>query len=370
MLLIYEPVSAQSQMKTSDQFDRQTLIQDVSDSNGTSQTDGKVNATKVLKGQVTYVVPQGTGIKLKLATVPTCGLRLMDRDLDGNLYPAQLHQEITAKTTEDIYVDDNKVIPEGTVFQGKVSKILPPRRVGRPGSLVIAFDQLTTPNGHKFAFYAQANNLKPSTWKTKAKGLGIITAHAAGGAAVGALVAYQLFGMEQTISMHGYNIAGGAAGGALLATGYAIMRKGPKAVLEPGDDLNLETDADMLMPAAEEPKPRKQFANLEGVDLQVRKAKILRDGLGGHMLRLDLLIVNGSNRHLNSIDLFAEDSNGNRHPLCAGKGDEDEFLFTLSPDSMRHVILNFSLEFPKLKHDLVWLDHDGRQPCYRKLIPM
>jgi hypothetical protein len=227
--------------------------------------DKSSESKPLLKGQVSRTVPEGTPLKLKLATVPTHRISLLNRDMDGNLYPAKVGEEITAKTSEDLYVDDNKVIPEGTVFHGQVSKILPPRRVGRPGSLVLSFDSLTTPDGRKFAFRAQADNFKPSTLRTKAKGFGIICAHAAGGAIVGALVAYEIFGMQYTISMHGYNIAAGAGGGALLATGYAIMRRGPVACLEPGDDLHLRIDSDLLMPVAVEPKGKKPMETVAGL---------------------------------------------------------------------------------------------------------
>ena len=96
------------------------------------KTETREDGGLVLKGEVDYCVPAGTPIKLKLATVPTSGLRLMDRDLEGNLRPAQLGQPITAKTTEDIYIDSNKVIPLGTTFYGYVSKLHAPRRLARP----------------------------------------------------------------------------------------------------------------------------------------------------------------------------------------------------------------------------------------------
>jgi hypothetical protein len=324
----------------------------------------------VLKGQVNYLVPQGTTIKLKLATVPTNGMHLADRDLDGKLFPAQVNQKITAKTTEDIYVDDNKVIPEGTIFEGHVSHIVPPKRLGRPGSIEIAFDALTTPDGRKFAFRAEADNIKESTFKSKSKGFGIIAAHAAGGAIVGALVAYQLTGLKETIALHGYNIAGGAAAGALLATGFAIMRRGPKAVLEPGDDLNMQTNTELLMPATVEPSLKKKDAdNLPGLAVTIEQSKMMGDGLDGHLLRLDLVIDNNSPRRLNSIDLFVEDSNGNNHPVCSGAGDDDEFLFSVDPYSKKRMRLNFAIEFPKLKYQLVWLERNSRQICFREPIP-
>lgn len=63
----------------------QSSFSDGATTNGANALPSKV----MLKGQVTYLVPKGTGLKLKLATVPTSGLRLMNRDDDGNLYPAR-----------------------------------------------------------------------------------------------------------------------------------------------------------------------------------------------------------------------------------------------------------------------------------------
>lgn len=318
----------------------------------------------LLKGYVNYRVPKGTPIKLKLSIVPTSGLRLMDRDLEGKLHPAKEGQLITAKTTEDIFVGTNKVIPEGTIFYGEVSKIHPQRRVGRPGHLDISFKNLKLPNGKTFAFTAEADNFKKSTAKTKLKGFGLIAAHAAGGAVVGALVAYQIFGLQHTIEMHGYNIAGGAAGGALLATGFAIMRKGPKATLEPGDDLNMRINTDLLIPIAQEPTVKEEPPEVSGLKIKILKMKKKNDGLGNKLLYLDLSVQNTTSKCFKSIDLFLEDSNGNRNSLSPGGGFEEAISFDVEPHSLRHLKICFTLEWPKLPHDLVWLDHHSRQPVH------
>ncbi|HNB22566.1 MAG TPA: hypothetical protein PKZ32_09120, partial [Candidatus Melainabacteria bacterium] len=164
-------------------------------SNGRTTSGGTgIAPGTVLKGSATYTVPKGTPFKLKLTQVPTNGLRLLDRDLDGNLLPAQLNDEICAKVSEDIYIDDHKVIPEGTIFHGKVSRIHDPRRFYRKGWLEVSFDSLKTPDGRRFAFKVDADNFKTSTAKSKLAGTGRILSHAAGGAIVGTLVAYQLTG--------------------------------------------------------------------------------------------------------------------------------------------------------------------------------
>ena len=329
----------------------------------------KKPASTLIKGSVNYLVPKGTPFKLKIGAVPTHGqnLKLWDRDLEGNLYPAKIGQVITARTSEDFFVDDNKVIPEGTVFHGVVSQIAPPRRVNRPGWLQISFTGLTTPDGRHFAFEAQADNFKKSTTKSKLKGLAGVAAFSAGGAITGALVAYELSGMHYTIMMHGYNIAGGAAGGALMATCYAVMRKGAQATLEPGDDLNMNIDCDLLMPAATDATLKRAQVNRPGVNIQVVKSKVIKDGLEGNILRIEANIDNDTDEELNSIDLFAEDANGNRLPLVGGPemDESSSFLFTIEPHSKQHMKLNFLVEFPKLKRQLIWLDHNSRQVCYR-----
>jgi hypothetical protein len=323
--------------------------------------------TPLLKTSLTYCVPKGTSIKLKLASVPTHGMHLLDRDMDGKLHPARVGDRVTATVSEDIYVEDNRVIPEGTVFQGYVSATKPPRRVQRPGWLEIAFTELELPNKKVFAFSAEANNFKPATLKGVLRGTGMVAANAAGGAIVGAIGAYYVMGGMRGVSMtHGYNIAGGAAGGALLAAGHAIMKKGSKATLEPGDDLNLSIDTDLLLPTLTEPTKKVANANLDGLAIEVTKTKVINDGLDGHFIRLDVTIDNQSDKKLSAIDLYLRDANGNKYPVAMGPGDDSEFLFKLEPYSSLTTKLFFASEYPKLKHELIWIDHASRRVCFRQ----
>lgn len=317
-------------------------------------SDGK--SGPVLKGGVEYCVPSGTPFKLKLTTIPMPELRQEIRDEEGHLRPAQVGQIITAKTTEDIYIDDNKVIPEGTEFKGVVSTIVPPRRVGRPGHLELKFNSFTTPDGRTFAFKAEANNFKPSTTKSKLQGLGRIAAHGAGGAALGTLVAYQLFGMRGTIAMEGYNLAGGAALGCIGGIGWALWSRGPVAVLEPGDEFQMSIDTDLLVSGATKPTPKKPIANLPGLEFELTQAKPVKDGLGGWILRVDGYVTNRTRKKLNSINLFVEDELNHRFPVTPDLIDESETLFHVEQLSCQRIRCAFQIEFPKLKHKLIWLD--------------
>lgn len=326
---------------------------------------GQISNQNLLKGEVNYLVPQGTVFSLKLASIPTNGMHLLDRDLDGKLYPAKLGAEITAKTSEDIYVDDKNVIPEGTVFHGTVSKLLPPRTVNRNGWLQISFSHFTTPDGRTFSFNAQADNFKPSTAKSKLKATGYLASHAAGGAVVGALAAWYVCGTHYTLAMHGYNIAGGAAAGALMATCYAVAKHGDHATLEPGDDFNMQIDTDLLMPAAVEATHTAKYINRAGIDIKVAHRRIEKDGLGGYLYRVDATINNDTDQPLKSVDIFCKDDNEHMLPIIAGTDFDSEFLFEVEAHSEKHVIMNFQVEFPKVKRQLVCLDHDSREICYR-----
>lgn len=323
----------------------------------------------MLKGQVNYCVPMGTPIKMKLATVPLFKMNLMNRDLEGNLLPAKMNAPVTAKVTEDIYVDDNKVIPAGTVFKGRVSQVFPPRRVGRPGAYALEFNTFTTPDGRTFKFHVAADSKQKSTWKTKARGAGRIAAHAAGGAIVGALVAYKIFGLEQTIAMHGYNIAGGAAAGAAVGIAIALWTKGKKAVLEPGDDLNMHFDSDLLIPAATAPTVKKEPPKLEGLEIHILKSKLMKDGLDGHQLRIKAVVLNETDRELRSMDLFMIDDNGKRHSVVTDSDERAETIFHIEPGSQRQIYFAFEVEYPKLKRKLVWIDPISRRVLHEQPLP-
>jgi hypothetical protein len=327
-----------------------------------------------LKSGVSYTVPRGTALNLKVTSVPSNGMRLLNKDLEGNPMPAKLNDVITAMITEDIYVDGDRVIPEGTVFRGHVVNINGPRRVQRPGWVDISFNELELPNHKIFRFKAEADNLEASTTKSKLRAVGMVAANAAGGAIVGTMVAYQLFGMHNTVAVHGYNLAAGAAGGAILAAGHAIMKRGHSAWLEPGDGLNLSIDTDMVMPALQSPtKHVAAVDNLEGLTIDVLKSKVMKNGIGGYFIRLDVNINNDSDMSLRAIDLFLCDSNGTKCPLAGGpEFDEGSaFLFHLEPNSSLRSRIYFDVDHPKLPHEFVWYDHQNRRKvCFRQKLEL
>jgi hypothetical protein len=358
--------SAETKAKTADEE---------ADSQANGNAGGQ-SAALTLKAGASYTVPRGTSMNLKIVSVPTNGMHLLQKDLEGNPMPAKLGDVISAMITEDIYVDGDRVIPEGTVFRGHVVHLNGPRRVQRPGWVDISFNELELPSHRIFRFKAEADNLEASTLKSKMHGVGMVAANAAGGAIVGTMVAYQLFGMHNTAAVHGYNLAAGAAGGAILAAGHAIMKRGHAAWLEPGDGLNLSIDTDMVMPALT--APTKHVATnykIEGLSIDVLKRKVIKNGIGGYFIRLDVNIDNDSNQSLQSIDLYLKDTNGNDNPLAMGPEFDDKggsaFVFRLEPNSSLRTRLYFDVEHPKLGHEFVWYSHEHRKIiCFRQKLEL
>jgi len=336
--------------------------------------EGSQSGSLTLKSGVSYTVPKGTAMSLKITQVPSNGMHLLQKDLEGNPMPARTGDVISAMITEDIYVDGDRVIPEGTIFRGHVVHINGPRRVQRPGWVDISFNELELPSHKIFRFKAEADNLEASTFKSKMKGVGMVAANAAGGAIIGTMVAYQIFGLHYTIASKGINLGAGAAGGAILAAGHAIMKRGHKAWLEPGDGLNLSIDTDMVMPALTAPTRHVAAnANVEGLTIDVLKSKVIKNGLGGYFIRLDVNINNDSDVNLQAIDLFLRDSNGTKCPLAGGpEFDEGSaFLFQLEPNSTLRSRIYFDVEHPKLPHEFVWYDHENRKKiCFRQKLEL
>jgi hypothetical protein len=327
------------------------------------------SGTLLLQGSATtnYCVPKGTPIKLQLASVPLDGgMKIIERDFDGHLPPAKLFQKITAKTEEDIFVDDHNVIPEGTTFYGLVSKLYGPYRNGIPGHLQITFNKLETPDGRWFAFNVDATNQYKSTWKTKGKALRRDAGYALGGAIVGTMVAYKLTGPKTTVSTKGLNLAVGAGTGAIIATGYALWKKGYPAVLEPGVPLNMNIDTDLIMPATSKPTVKAPPPRVDGLSIAVRKTKRKSDGINNTVMKIDMDVDNETKHRFTSANFYLQDGLGNMNPVsCFGDDiDKDDYNFEVEPHSSRSMTVYFAMTWPKMKHKLVVLDPFTRKPIH------
>jgi hypothetical protein len=59
-----------------------------------------------------------------------------------------------ARLVEPVRLSSTVVLPEGALYEGRVVKSVPPRRLSRPGSLHLTFTRLTLPTGERAAMVA------------------------------------------------------------------------------------------------------------------------------------------------------------------------------------------------------------------------
>lgn len=83
------------------------------------------------------------------STLPagTVGRVLLLEDIRAS--KSRAGDQIHARVLEPILSDSHVMIPAGSVFQGRVVKATRPRRLSRAGSLIIAFDAVQLPEGHR-----------------------------------------------------------------------------------------------------------------------------------------------------------------------------------------------------------------------------
>jgi hypothetical protein len=212
--------------------------------------DGKEIASKTLQGYI-RVVPSGTKIPI-----------IMDTAVDSDT--SQEGDEFTARSGEDLTIDGNTVLPAGSIIKGRISRIAPPRHMGRSGSVALKFDTVTTPDNRQIPIVA---NLVAHGGVVHAKrGLKDVAIDSSTvilptllGLGIGALAGNNNSTSTTvvngvTTSSGGSHIGKAEAGligvGVGAAVGIAILavKKGKKVDVRPGDELKIELAEDLRMP--------------------------------------------------------------------------------------------------------------------------
>jgi hypothetical protein len=101
---------------------------------GTEVGSGKVRAPSAAALGASAEITAGTGAKLIL----------LDAVSASGSQPGDLFQ---ARLVEPVRVGAEIVLPEGSLFEGKVLKRAPPRILSRSGSLLLTFTQVSVPGG-------------------------------------------------------------------------------------------------------------------------------------------------------------------------------------------------------------------------------
>jgi hypothetical protein len=201
----------------------------------TSTTEGgSTSSGKVLQGYA-RVVPSGTKFPI-----------VMDTAVDSDT--SQEGDEFSARTTEDLTIDGENLVPAGSIIKGRIASLNAPKHLNRSGSVALKFDTITTPDNRQIPLVA---NLVARGGVVHAKrGLKDVAIDAT----EFSLPSAAGLGIGVIAGMHSSKI--GAGGGALIgagvgvALGVAILaaKKGKKVDVRPGDELKVELAEDLHMP--------------------------------------------------------------------------------------------------------------------------
>ncbi len=163
-------------------------------------------------------VPQGTELHVTLSTAI-------------GSETSQVGDTLTATTTNTVMVGDRTAIPEGSIIRGRVAEVTQSTKglhiSEKGGSVVLAFEKVTTPRGDSEPMSASLTSMASSTGKTA----GIIGGSAAGGAILGKI----LGGSTKDAAL-------GAVLGGGIGTGIAAGTKGKELKIPAGTDLTLTLD--------------------------------------------------------------------------------------------------------------------------------
>lgn len=229
----------------------ETPAADISSAVSTTEvrTETKEKESKLLQGFV-RVVPMGTKIPI-----------VMDTAVDSDT--SQEGDEFSARTSEDLAIDGNTVVPAGSIIKGRIATLNSPRALNRSGSVALKFDNITTPDNRQIPLVATLvarggvvharRGLKDYSIDAGTVALPLLL-----GLAIGAVAGNS---NNNTNTNNNSNSTTddnkmGKAGAAMigagigLAVGVAVLlaKKGKKIEVRPGDELKIELAEELRMP--------------------------------------------------------------------------------------------------------------------------
>jgi len=203
---------------------------------------------KVLQGYI-RVVPTGTKIPI-----------VMDTAVDSDT--SQESDEFSARTSEDLTIDGNTVVPAGSVIKGRIAQLNAPKAMSRSGSVALKFDSITTPDNRQIPLVANIvahGGVVHARrgMKDVAIDVGTVSLPMLAGLAIGFLAGNSNNNNNNNTNTNNNNnkkvskATGAMIGvGIGLAVGVIILcaKKGKKVEVRPGDELKIELAEDLRMP--------------------------------------------------------------------------------------------------------------------------
>jgi hypothetical protein len=150
-------------------------------------------------------------------------VKMLDGLDSGTSQPGDNFQ---ATLLDPIVVGDRVVLPSGSTLEGTVTDVIPAKKGLKEsgGSLLISFDQITTPQGASLPIDAAISEVAKSTKKKS----GTIAGSAVGGAILG-----------KVLGGDSKDAAIGAVIGGAIGTGIAAGTKGTEAKIEAGTEITI-----------------------------------------------------------------------------------------------------------------------------------
>lgn len=308
------------------------------------------NRSPLLSGMV-QSMPEGTKVDLTLMS-----------NLNSEI--SQKGDEVFLQISRDVRSGDDGhiLVPGSWVAHGYVVESVKPGRNGVAGHVEVKLDKLISPDGQTELPF----ECKLSTGDKKIVAVTKLVARDVGygvaGAAAGGVLSVQMTGLSVAVATHGISVGVGAAVGGTLALIGAVRKKGNIYSGYPGDQLRLTTAEPIVLPgfnAANLPsavQPKK----LEGLRVRVENFSFQKDTFTGdkkaRILTVKFQVVNYSKHSLNRRNLLVVSGRNLRYrPSFANAATP----FDVEPQTERTATMSFSVDSPREKYFLVFIDDKG-----------
>lgn len=235
---------------------------------------------------------------------------------------SQKGDEVWFTVGQDVSNGSGLGIPGGWKMRGLVTNSQGIKRAHRDGYLEIEFDKIVSPDGQYEIDFPAKYSSKDGTVKMVTKQLAIGSAYTLAGAGAGALLMWQLTGVQTAIATYGINIGVGAGIGAAIGLFGFGKSKGKIENFNP-DDMIQMTTAEPITTVAFNPneaQSAKPDPKLEGLELTVEKFKFVKtpwEDKSSKLLSVDVNIENNSDKTFHFFDVAAISENGQ---LCPQAG--------------------------------------------------
>lgn len=307
-------------------------------------------------------------IKLKVFNVEDQFFYYENKNIEDDSYVPKLNLKLTAENISDysLMIGNSEIfLPQSTKLSGFISEVIPAKRFNKKGFFKVTFDQAICPDGKVIPLEDKIISQSVDMIYSPIQHAGKATVGLLSGGVIGALIAYQLGGLGLSIASHGYSLAAGAAAGGFLGTAGGLASRGKEAGLEPGSELIITPIDEISLIQlkqisckkvdAKEIAENKINEDVKDVKVDIISVKRKKDVLGESVYKLNVKIVNNTNKDLRLDNFFLRDSQGKEYSNSFT--DFNENLFdTFPPKQESTAKMEFFVEHIKADHWLVLKD--------------